>query len=220
MMGALWYRQVVFAPAAERGYIGRMKLLLALGANPDEPPCQTGSCLTPLFAAAKGGHNDAVQLLIGDHGANVNRKLLHGQPALTAAVFNGHADAVSLLLSHGADVQSEWGWSHGSGCCQETRLRRDRRSADESWRNESKQALSSNASDIEFRRTLIRPPRIDPKLKQSIEDVVRECTKSLRIAIRCLVTRIQRMNALQVHGLPLLVNCLPRDHLHSISIGP
>jgi len=83
-----------------------MKLILAMGANADEPACQGNRCLTPLVAAI-AGQADAVQLLL-DHGANVNYKLTRGQTALTDAAFNGHAETVKLLISKGADINSEF----------------------------------------------------------------------------------------------------------------
>lgn len=101
------YRQTLLIDAALRGYVGRMKLILAIGANADEPACQTRYCLTPLVAAAMAGHSDAVQLLL-DHGANVDRKLAPGQTALIGAAFDGHTDTVRLLISKGADVNREF----------------------------------------------------------------------------------------------------------------
>jgi hypothetical protein len=101
------YRQSLLIDAALRGYVGRMKLILAMGANADEPACQSNRCLTPLIAAAMAGQSDAVQLLL-DRGANVNRKLTRGQTALTDAAFNGHTETVKLLISNGADLNSEF----------------------------------------------------------------------------------------------------------------
>lgn len=100
-------RQATFIAAAVRGNIGRMKLLLALGASPDEPACNTPLCPRPLIAASIDGNSDAVQLLL-DRGANVNGKMKRGQSALIAAAYEGHTDVVRLLLSKGADVNAEW----------------------------------------------------------------------------------------------------------------
>ena len=101
------YRQSLLIDAALRGYVGRMKLVLAMGANADEPACQSNRCLTPLVAAAMAGHSNAVQLLL-DRGANVDRKLARGQTALTNAAFNGNTETVKLLISRGADLNSEF----------------------------------------------------------------------------------------------------------------
>lgn len=101
------YRQSLLIDAALRGYAGRMKLILAIGGNSDEPACQGNRCLTPLVAAALGGHRDAVQILL-DRGAKVDGKMTRGQTALTCAAFNGHAETVELLISKGADLNSEF----------------------------------------------------------------------------------------------------------------
>jgi uncharacterized protein len=101
------YRQSLLIDAALRGYIGRMKLILAIGAKADEPACQGDYCPTPLVTAALAGHPNAVQLLL-DHGAIVDRKSRRGQTALIAAAFNGHTETVKLLISKGADVNSEF----------------------------------------------------------------------------------------------------------------
>jgi ankyrin repeat protein len=101
------YRQSLLIDAALRGNVGRMKLILAMGASADEPACQSNRCLTPLVAAALAGHADAVQLLL-DRGANIDRKLTRGQTALIDAAFNGHTDTVKLLIAKGADLNSEF----------------------------------------------------------------------------------------------------------------
>lgn len=100
-------RQAMFIDAAVRGNIGRMKLLLAFGASPEEPACNTPQCPSPLIAASIDGNSDAVQLLL-DRGASVNGKMKRGQSALIAAAYEGHTDVVRLLLSKGADVNAEW----------------------------------------------------------------------------------------------------------------
>jgi ankyrin repeat protein len=100
------YRQALLIDAALRGYTGRMRLLLALGANADEPACQSDSCFPPIVWAALAEEPSAVELLL-DHGANVNRKPRRGATALTAAAFHGDTETVKLLLSRGADINSD-----------------------------------------------------------------------------------------------------------------
>src|SRR5256885_1931804 len=68
------YRQTVFVEAALRGNVSRMKLLLAAGANVNEPACQTFLCPPPIVAAAFDKQPDAVRLLL-DRGADVNSKM-------------------------------------------------------------------------------------------------------------------------------------------------
>ena len=100
-------RQAAFIAAALSGNTERMKLLLALGASPEEPTCDRPLCPRPLIAASIGGNSDAVQLLL-DRGANVNGKMTRGQTALIAATYKGNTDVVRVLLSKGADVNADW----------------------------------------------------------------------------------------------------------------
>src|SRR5882672_1659802 len=100
-------RQVAFMAATLQGNVGRMKLLLALGASPEAPACNTSLCPRPLFAAALDGHEEAVLLLL-DRGADINGKMTRGQSALIAAAYEGHTDIVKLLLSRGANVNADW----------------------------------------------------------------------------------------------------------------
>ena len=101
------YRQQVFVETALRGEVTRMRILLAVGANVDQPACETSLCPPPIVAAAFNEHGDAVQLLL-DSGANVNGNMKRGQTALMVAAYHGHTDTVRLLLSRGADANADF----------------------------------------------------------------------------------------------------------------
>ena len=92
-----------------RGYLKLVVLLLERGANPDLPDSRG---VTPLMAAACGGHVEVLRQLI-EHGATLNPLL----PVLSAdgdehniqstaliwAAEHGQLEAVTLLLDRGAD---------------------------------------------------------------------------------------------------------------------
>ena len=101
------YRQTVFVESAFRGNVSRMRILLALGANVDEPACRNFLCPPPIVAAAFDEHSEGVELLL-DRGANVNSKMERGQTALMVAAYYGHANTVRLLLSRGADINAQF----------------------------------------------------------------------------------------------------------------
>jgi uncharacterized protein len=100
-------RQAALIAAALAGNTGRMKLLLVLGADPEEPACDTTLCPTPLIAASMNGNPAAVELLL-ERGANVNGRMKRGQTALIAAAYKGHCDVVNVLVSRGANVNADW----------------------------------------------------------------------------------------------------------------
>jgi uncharacterized protein len=56
-----------------------------------------------LYAAARNGHSEVVEYLIG-HGANIDAKGVFGATGLHWAAINGHARTVQLLISRGADL--------------------------------------------------------------------------------------------------------------------
>src|SRR5688572_20082008 len=113
-------RQYAFIDASVKGSILRMKFLLAFGANPDAPACNTSLCPSPLIAASISGNPRAVQLLL-DHGANVNGKMKNGQSALIAAAYEGHADIVRFLVSKNADIKADWGGCTSLGIAEQRR---------------------------------------------------------------------------------------------------
>src|SRR5215813_1693634 len=99
------YRQSAFVEAALRGNIPRMRLLLAAGANVDQPACESFLCPPPIVAAALADEPDAVDLLL-NCGANVNKSSMRGQTALMVAAGKGRANTVKLLIAKGADVNA------------------------------------------------------------------------------------------------------------------
>ena len=82
---------------------GAIKLLLDNGANANQ--ATTDYCVTPLYVAAKNGHDGVVELLL-DNGANVNQTNIGGWSPLLCAARNGHNAAINLLLNCGADVNA------------------------------------------------------------------------------------------------------------------
>jgi len=58
---------------------------------------------TPLYRAARNGHEVAVQLLL-EHGALVDTPNLSGRTPLMTAAFHGHDGVVRVLLENGADA--------------------------------------------------------------------------------------------------------------------
>ena len=62
-----------------------------------------GSSVTPLMYAAKGGHNEIIELLL-KYGADLDKKDSYGETALFYAVAGKSKHTVSLLLVRGADA--------------------------------------------------------------------------------------------------------------------
>ena len=90
--------------AAQRGYIGVCKLLLATGkANVKETTPDGG---TPLLLAAQKGHTEVCELLLEKGKANIEEMGHDGTALMSAAIF-GQSRTVKLLLSHGAKVDAK-----------------------------------------------------------------------------------------------------------------
>jgi Ankyrin repeats (3 copies) len=100
------YRQAAFVESALEGNVGRMKLLMAVGADANEFECPIARCRTPLIAAAGAGQYEAAQLLLA-RGAHVNKRMKRGQSALLFASDYSHTEMVRLLLTSGADVNAD-----------------------------------------------------------------------------------------------------------------
>ncbi len=84
--------------------------------NPSFSPGRTFSSapatgFTPLLFALRGGHRDAVQVLL-DAGADVNDTVSDGQSALVVATANANWELAAYLLDRGADPNhAEAGWN-------------------------------------------------------------------------------------------------------------
>ena len=81
-----------------KGNFGEIWVLLESGVvNISRANERTG--ITPLHCAAKGGHDDVIELLL-DVGADPNKKAQNGDTPLNAAAKNGNAAAVQLLVEN------------------------------------------------------------------------------------------------------------------------
>ena len=90
--------------AASRGALQEVKDFLAKGADVN---AKGRSNVTPLHAAAAGGHKEIVGLLIAK-GADVNAKdKTRGETPLHYAAINGHKELAELLIDSGAEVNAK-----------------------------------------------------------------------------------------------------------------
>ena len=102
--------------AIKAGHRDIIKMLLRHGANVNPQPLIALNGITfkveaPLPIAAGNGEDDVVRLLL-KMGANIEQRRgasTNNQTALDAAVYSENVATVYLLLSHGADVNSELG---------------------------------------------------------------------------------------------------------------
>ncbi|KAH6648343.1 ankyrin repeat protein [Truncatella angustata] len=97
--------RTAFELACGTGQIGLIRLLLDAGAVFDPKKVTRYQGRTPIQAAAEGGHEAAVLLLL-ERGANINAAASpsSGVTALQTACFEGHVSLVKLLIARGADV--------------------------------------------------------------------------------------------------------------------
>jgi ankyrin repeat protein len=88
------------AAANGRGFEGRTPAPESSDAEPAE---FASGWLTPLMLAAREGHEELAQVLVGA-GADVDAVAGDGKTALAIAIFNGNYDLASFLVENGADV--------------------------------------------------------------------------------------------------------------------
>jgi ankyrin repeat protein len=88
--------------AAQRGDVGKVRLLLEKGADINyKDPIVLGH--TPMTIAAAWGHTEVVSLLL-DHGASVDQQNEDGVSTLQCAASTTKSEMVKLLLDRKADV--------------------------------------------------------------------------------------------------------------------
>jgi len=100
---ASWEQQQALYLASERGDYLTVKRLLDHGTSPDFQVNDGGHFKSPLFVAAKGGHQTIV-ILMAERGANVNfQDWVTGRTVLMVAAASGDHECVDYLCSKGAD---------------------------------------------------------------------------------------------------------------------
>jgi len=102
--GAYRVRDIPFHHAAINGHVPIMELLFK-GISID---IRSWSKSTALHYAARGGHRDAVEWLIGK-GSDVNRQDLIGMPPVAHALLYDHEDIAELIGAHGGiEIGPKW----------------------------------------------------------------------------------------------------------------
>jgi len=91
--------------AAAEGNILRVQTFLEQGLSPQAADARG---VTPLFLAAKHGHQDVVALLL-ERGAALNPIRQDGVTPIFIAIQEGYRDVVAMLLGNGADVNTRAG---------------------------------------------------------------------------------------------------------------
>jgi cytohesin len=102
--GAAEHRDMVVY-AAKHNCLSALRALIAKGAEIDSAYMYPTD-LTPLIAAATEGFVGIISLLIGA-GADLEKKDGNGRTALWHAAWNLHADALRMLIEHGAEREIE-----------------------------------------------------------------------------------------------------------------
>jgi ankyrin repeat protein/beta-lactamase regulating signal transducer with metallopeptidase domain len=90
--------------AAYLGDLDAVKAFLGRGGDVNAPDGDL--LLSPLQAAAQGGHKDVAAFLI-DQGASVNAEQERGMTALHFAMWGGSKEVVELLIANGAKVDAK-----------------------------------------------------------------------------------------------------------------
>lgn len=88
--------------AASAGNINILRALLTKGPDIDSVLIADG--WTALFHGAKAGHEDVVNLLINEYGADANRRANKGTVAIHTAAYHNHEKCIEVFLDTGVDV--------------------------------------------------------------------------------------------------------------------
>jgi hypothetical protein len=90
--------------AARLGFQDLVEHLIAK--HPEHVNANGGKEMTPMHAAASGGHVNILRLLL-EHGADVDSLNKYGETPLHRASWNGKLDAGHTLLDFGADINAQ-----------------------------------------------------------------------------------------------------------------
>lgn len=85
--------------AASDGDVARVKRLVEAGGNVNG---EANSDCTPLHIASNNGHLGVVEVLVSDHGADMNRVTDFGSTPLMLAAMKNHSAVVAFLAKNGA----------------------------------------------------------------------------------------------------------------------
>jgi len=96
--------------ACWRGDVGRVRLLLALGADPNQNCSSAFEFTYPIESAAWNNYPEVIHLLV-KAGASVNVSNSEGGSPLCTAAREGATEAAKALLSYGARTTTENGTS-------------------------------------------------------------------------------------------------------------
>ena len=96
-------RELSLFRQAAKGRINVVRLMLALGADPNE---RYSGGLTALMAAASNGEAETSEVLLAE-GADIHTKDDFDMTALIWAALNGRTNMIGLLLDNGADIDTQ-----------------------------------------------------------------------------------------------------------------
>ena len=92
----------VAARAADPAAVKRALILV----NAETASARTVSGKTALFAAARGGCREIVEIIAKRADADPNARTRDGRTALWTACYHGHVEAAAALVANGADRPS------------------------------------------------------------------------------------------------------------------
>lgn len=103
-------KNVALVESASSGDLQGVQKLLKEGADVEATALDG---LSPLEAAAKGGHLDVVRYLVATAGASVNGKGSSTRTALGLALIYEHRDCAEYLASRGGELRGTEQWKNG-----------------------------------------------------------------------------------------------------------